>query len=125
MKVWIILSIIYLIYSINAEQEHNDLHMLEGKNAHDSKFDHEAILGKSFCIELKITFLGSKHMVEEFNDLSEDESKRRLKILAEQQMDSNKDKIVTLEELSDYVYNSLVSLDKEETEERFIEIDTG
>lgn len=64
-------------------------------------------------------------MAEEFNDLSEDESKKRLKILAEGQMDMNKDGIVLIEELSNYVYKSLISLDKEETEERFEEIDTG
>ena len=111
-------TILYLFYSINGEQEKvqhgspssqfKDKHLKDG---HDLERDHEAILG-------------SKHLAEEFSDLSESESKKRLKVLAEGQMDADRDKIVTMDELSNYVYKSLISLDKEETDERFEEIDT-
>lgn len=63
-------------------------------------------------------------MANEFDELSPEESKKRLKVLAIK-MDVNKDGYVTMAELSSWVRQSLVSLDKEETEERFREIDTS
>ncbi|CAD5209377.1 unnamed protein product [Bursaphelenchus xylophilus] len=51
-----------------------------------------------------------------------EESKKRLRALAVR-MDEDKNGIITLRELEDWVYNSLLSLDEEETRERFEEID--
>lgn len=63
-------------------------------------------------------------MAHEFDDLSPDESKKRLKVLANK-MDANKDGFVDKKELTDWIYNSLLQLDEEETRERFEEVDTG
>jgi hypothetical protein len=79
------------------------------KNGHDPHADHKAILG-------------SEKTAQEFDQLNPDESRRRLRILANK-MDKNKDGFVTEDELSEWVHNSMVSLDQEETDERFDEID--
>lgn len=63
-------------------------------------------------------------MAHEFDDLSPEESKKRLRILANK-MDTNKDGFVDKKELTDWIYNSLLQLDEEETRERFEEVDTG
>jgi Ca2+-binding EF-hand superfamily protein len=63
-------------------------------------------------------------MANEFDDLSPDESKKRLKVLANK-MDANKDGFVDKSELTDWIHNSLLQLDEEETRERFEEVDTG
>lgn len=70
------------------------------------------------------SILGSKHLAEEYGDLSEEESKRRLKILATR-MDGDNNGVVSSAELDAWVYNSLIHLDREETEERFAEIDAS
>ncbi|KAI1724775.1 EF-hand domain pair domain-containing protein [Ditylenchus destructor] len=85
-------------------------HLHEKSSSHDDKFDHQAILG-------------SQKAAEEYGDLSPEEAKKRLKVLARDHIDKNKDGFVTEEELTDWVKHSLISLDKEETEERFDEID--
>ena len=79
------------------------------KQGHDSHLDHQAILG-------------SKKTAEEFDDLTPEESKRRLRILATK-MDKNSDGFVDQQELSEWIQKSMLSLDKEETDERFDEID--
>lgn len=56
--------------------------------------------------------------------MSPEESKKRLRVLAKK-MDINKDGFVDKNELTDWVYNSLLLLDEEETRERFEEVDTG
>lgn len=63
-------------------------------------------------------------MAHEFDDLSPEESKKRLRVLAKK-MDTNGDGFVTLQELTDWIYNSLLQLDEEETRERFEEVDAG
>lgn len=63
-------------------------------------------------------------MAHEFDDLSPQESQRRLRIIAKK-MDKNGDGFVSLQELTDWVYNSLMQLDEEETAERFEEVDKG
>lgn len=68
------------------------------------------------------SYLGSEKTADEFDHLSPDESKRRLAALA-RKMDKNSDGFVTEEELTDWVHKSLLSLDEEETNERFDEID--
>uniref|UniRef100_A0A914CKF2 Reticulocalbin-3 n=1 Tax=Acrobeloides nanus TaxID=290746 RepID=A0A914CKF2_9BILA len=79
------------------------------KQGHDAHLDHQAILG-------------SKKTAEEFDDLTPEESKRRLRILATK-MDKNSDGFVDQQELSGWIQQSMLSLDKEETDERFDEID--
>lgn len=59
------------------------------------------------------------------DDFSPAESKRRLRELARQRMDADRDGQVTLPELAEYVRRSLMTLDAEETRERFDEIDRG
>lgn len=61
-------------------------------------------------------------MANEFDEMSPEESKKRLKILA-LKMDLNKDGFVTKDELNVWIYNSLISLDNEEIENRFNELD--
>lgn len=69
-------------------------------------------------------FLGSQKLANEFGGLSPDESKRRLRVLAKK-MDKDSNGFVTILELTEWVYKSLMSLDDEETRERFDEIDAG
>uniref|UniRef100_A0A183BU04 Reticulocalbin-3 n=1 Tax=Globodera pallida TaxID=36090 RepID=A0A183BU04_GLOPA len=82
-------------------------HMNMGK--HNVEMDHKAILG-------------SEKSAHEFDELPTEESKKRLRVLAKR-MDRDKDGFVTMEELADWVKNSLMTLDQEETKERFDEID--
>ncbi|CAD5206514.1 unnamed protein product [Bursaphelenchus okinawaensis] len=72
-------------------------------------FDHQAILG-------------SKRDAAQFDSYSADESKKRLRVIATK-LDQNKDGEVTVKDLEDWVYKSLMSLDEEETRERFEEVD--
>lgn len=67
-------------------------------------------------------FLGSKKTAEEFDRLTPEESKKRLKVLAKK-MDKNGDGFVDPDELTEWIVDSLQLLDKEETDERFDEID--
>lgn len=54
--------------------------------------------------------------------MSPEESKKRLRILASK-MDLNQDGFVDKEELTTWIYGSIQKLDKEETDERFDEMD--
>ncbi|KAL7071023.1 hypothetical protein ACQ4LE_009976 [Meloidogyne hapla] len=83
-------------------------HMGDGK--HDIEMDHKAVLG-------------SERQADEFDDLPPEESKKRLRILA-LKMDVDKDGFISPEELNEWVHHSLVNVDKEETKERFDDIDT-
>lgn len=82
-------------------------------HAHESgghnHLDHQAVLG-------------SRKSASEFDNLPVEESIKRLRVIA-QRMDLDKDGFVTEEELQKWVYNSLISLDLEETKERFEELD--
>uniref|UniRef100_A0A914L461 EF-hand domain-containing protein n=1 Tax=Meloidogyne incognita TaxID=6306 RepID=A0A914L461_MELIC len=75
-------------------------HMGEGK--HDIEMDHKAVLGPD---------------TDEYNDLPPEESKKRLRVLA-LKMDVDKDGFISSEELNEWVHNSLVNVDLEETKER-------
>ncbi|CAK5096042.1 unnamed protein product [Meloidogyne enterolobii] len=75
-------------------------HMGEGK--HDVEMDHKAVLGPD---------------TDEYNDLPPEESKKRLRVLA-LKMDVDKDGFISPEELNEWVHNSLVNVDLEETKER-------
>uniref|UniRef100_A0A915LE56 EF-hand domain-containing protein n=3 Tax=Meloidogyne TaxID=189290 RepID=A0A915LE56_MELJA len=75
-------------------------HMGEGK--HDIEMDHKAVLGPD---------------TDEYNDLPPEESKKRLRVLA-LKMDVDKDGFISPEELNEWVHNSLVNVDLEETKER-------
>jgi len=84
-----------------------DAHYKDGQ--HDEHMDHQAILG-------------SKKTAEEFDKLAPEESKKRLRVMAKK-MDLNADGFVDKHELKTWIFNSLKQLDREETDERFDEID--
>uniref|UniRef100_A0A0N5A7K3 Reticulocalbin-3 n=1 Tax=Syphacia muris TaxID=451379 RepID=A0A0N5A7K3_9BILA len=81
-------------------------HEGEGHNEHS---DHKAVLG-------------SEKVAKEFDELSPEESRKRLRVLAVK-MDVNHDGFVDNEELTDWIQKSIISLDKEESDERFAELD--
>lgn len=76
---------------------------------HNVEFDHEAILG-------------SVREAEEFDNLSPQESKKRLAVLVTK-MDLNGDKYVDRHELKAWILRSFRSLSEEEGNERFTDID--
>ncbi|CAJ0576848.1 unnamed protein product, partial [Mesorhabditis spiculigera] len=67
--------------------------------------------------------LGSKHRAEEFDHLPAEESQQRLRVLA-QRMDKNGDGFVDEAELTEWIRNSMKSLDDEEAGERMKEMDS-
>lgn len=77
---------------------------------HHSEFDHEAILG-------------SVKEAEEFDNLSPEESKKRLAVLVTR-MDLNHDEFVDRHELKAWILRSFKSLLEEESTDRFEDIDT-
>lgn len=76
---------------------------------HHSEFDHEAILG-------------SVKEAEEYDQLSPDESKRRLAKLVVK-MDLNQDQFIDRHELKAWILRSFKKLSEEEASERFEELD--
>ncbi|KAK6618930.1 hypothetical protein RUM44_003311 [Polyplax serrata] len=76
---------------------------------HHSEFDHEAILG-------------SVKDAEEFDHLSEAESKRRLAILLKK-MDLNQDNSISRKELHSWIMRSFRMLSEEESQDRFEDSD--
>jgi len=76
---------------------------------HDNAFDHEAILG-------------SKKDAEEFDDLSPEEAKRRLKVLLGK-MDRNMDESIDRNELYSWILRSFKSLSEEDSKDRFEDAD--
>jgi len=78
---------------------------------HEEHMDHQA-------------FLGDKELASQYDDLPTDVAKARLRVLASKQIDKNADGFVTDTELIDWIHRSLISLDREETDERFDEMDT-
>ncbi|MFH4975930.1 hypothetical protein AB6A40_002639 [Gnathostoma spinigerum] len=81
----------------------------EGEGRHNVHMDHQAVLG-------------SKKEAASFDDLTPEEAKSRLAVIA-QRMDADKDGFITAEELTSWVQKSMLSLDDEETKERFEELD--
>ncbi|VDM40819.1 unnamed protein product [Toxocara canis] len=98
------LTVTLLVGVTAADREH------EAHGATSAKFriDHEA--------------KGSKKSADEFDDLPAEESKRRLAIIA-RRMDTDGDGFIDSNELTDWIHKSMISLDKEETAERFAEMD--
>ncbi|KAK0425019.1 hypothetical protein QR680_008986 [Steinernema hermaphroditum] len=84
---------------------------LHQESGHDQHMDHQAVLG-------------SRKLAEKFDELSPEESKRRLGVIASK-MDADADAFVTVNELTDWIYKSMLALDKEETDERFDDIDAN
>ncbi len=82
--------------------------------AHDVSWDALA--------NLRVRVEGSKKTADEYDHLSPEESKRRLRILAAK-MDRNKDGFVSKEELAEWIAQSLRNLDEEEVDERIDEMD--
>jgi len=83
-------------------------HHVDGEE-HDTAFDHEAILG-------------SRKDAEEFDDLSPDEAKSRLKVLLEK-MDRNLDGQIDRKELYAWILRSFKSLSVEDAEDRMQDCD--
>jgi len=80
------------------------------KGSHDAEFDHEAILG-------------SRDEAEEFDDLSPEEAKRRLKVLLGK-MDINLNEHIDKSELEAWILKSMNSLNEEDNKDRFEEADS-
>ncbi|XP_054153313.1 reticulocalbin-2-like [Oppia nitens] len=83
----------------NADNQHNGHH-----------FDHEAVLG-------------SKDTAKEFDQMSAEESKRRLRVLVKSGMDVNGDGFVDKQELIDWILKSFKTLAIEDGNERLEEED--
>ncbi|KAE9548993.1 hypothetical protein FO519_007797 [Halicephalobus sp. NKZ332] len=102
---------LFLLINVSADKE-SVLHgHVSGKNSHDEHEDHKIVLG-------------SHKLADEFDDLSPDESKKRLRILAGK-MDTDGDGFISKKELTDWIEQSTKNLDKEENDERFLEMDTN
>lgn len=86
-------------------RDHN--HFVEGE--HHSEFDHEAILG-------------SAKEAQEYDHLSPEEAKRRLRILLGK-MDLNKDDMIDRNELRAWILRSFKMLTEEESADRFDDAD--
>uniref|UniRef100_A0A0N5A799 Reticulocalbin-3 n=1 Tax=Parastrongyloides trichosuri TaxID=131310 RepID=A0A0N5A799_PARTI len=99
-----------LVYS-DKEHVRHGAYSDKFKSEHDEHAHHEAIIG-------------SKHEAEDFDEMPEHEAKEKLKVLAKR-MDKNGDGIVSEAELIDWIHNSMIKLDQEEANERFIEIDSN
>ncbi|KAL1124715.1 hypothetical protein AAG570_001338 [Ranatra chinensis] len=84
-------------------------HEYSADGKHRTEFDHEAILG-------------SVKDAEEFDHLSPEESKRRLRILLGK-MDLNKDQQIDRNELKAWILRSFKMLSEEESNERFEDAD--
>ncbi len=84
-------------------------HAHHGAEGHANAFDHEAILG-------------SAKDAEEFDQLTPEEAKKRLKVLV-LKMDTDGSGKVEKSELHAWILRSFKSLSKEESEERFEEAD--
>lgn len=76
---------------------------------HDNSFDHEAIIG-------------SRKEAGEFDDLSPEEAKRRLKVLLGK-MDRNLDEQIDRKELYAWILRSFKSLSEEDSKDRFDDAD--
>ncbi|XP_049530318.1 reticulocalbin-2 [Anopheles darlingi] len=102
------------VHTINKERTEDgafsprDSHHLE-RGEHFSEFDHEAILG-------------SVKEAEEFDNLSPEESKRRLAVLVTK-IDQNADGYVDRHELKAWILRSFKSLAEEEASDRFDDVD--
>lgn len=95
---------------INDAFESHLQNQASGGQIDDHELDHEAILG-------------SRKKTQEFDALSSEESKRRLKKLAETGMDANRDGFVDQNELQSWVLKSFMNLALEEGEESLAEED--
>uniref|UniRef100_A0A8R1TJS0 Reticulocalbin-3 n=1 Tax=Onchocerca volvulus TaxID=6282 RepID=A0A8R1TJS0_ONCVO len=108
-----------LLPILKSDQEHVE-HGFSGKfkkehgaegDQHNVHADHEVVIG-------------SRKEAEIFDDLSPEEAKRRLAILAKK-MDKNGDGYVTREELEEVIKQNMIALDLEESNDRFREMDTN
>ncbi|VDO37545.1 unnamed protein product, partial [Onchocerca flexuosa] len=107
-----------LLSIVKSDQEHVE-HGFSGKfkkehgegDQHNVHADHEVVIG-------------SRKEAEIFDDLSPEEAKRRLAILAKK-MDRNDDGYVTREELEEVIKQNMIALDLEESNDRFREMDTN
>lgn len=86
-----------------------DAHHHNEDGEHNVEFDHEAILG-------------SVKEAEEFDQLSPEESKKRLAVLVKK-MDLNDDEFIDRHELKAWILRSFRQLSEEEANERFDDID--
>lgn len=87
---------------------------IDSKGNHIDDYDHQAILG-------------SKKTAKDFDNLSAEESKKRLRNLVTKRggMDFNRDGFVDILELKDWILKSFINLAKEDAEERMEEEDAN
>ena len=102
-----------LIYSVSAEVEpHKDnFHKHEhfGENQeHDVRYDHEAFLGPE---------------AEEFEHLTPEESKKRLRVIVTKMIDTNRDGLVSYEELSVWIEKQRKAFMYEDVDKRIADED--
>lgn len=102
-----------LIYSVSAEVEpHKDnFHKHEhfGENQeHDVRYDHEAFLGPE---------------AEEFEHLTPEESKKRLRVIVTKMIDTNRDGLVSYDELSVWIEKQRKAFMYEDVDKRIAEED--
>lgn len=112
--IFVFISAIFLL--ANGDREH------EAHGAASAKFRHEHEAGGHNEHADHRAVLGSEKAAKEFDELSPDESRRRLRILAKR-MDNNQDGYIDEDELVEWIHKSMISLDKEESDERFAEMD--
>lgn len=127
MKLFYSILFFIILMIINAEREQvqhgaasakfRSEHISHGR--HNLESDHQAVLGwylregeewqllaLSYTLFPHTLFSGSKKMASEFDELPQDESKRRLAVIAHR-MDTNGDNFIDEFELSDWIHRFL------------------
>uniref|UniRef100_A0A0K0E8B2 Reticulocalbin-3 n=1 Tax=Strongyloides stercoralis TaxID=6248 RepID=A0A0K0E8B2_STRER len=115
LSIFLILTLYSSTLLVLCDKEHPKHGSYSESKVKDAKHDPHAV---------HETILGSKKEAQEFDELSEEESKKRLNVLAKK-MDINGDGVVTIDELTDWIHHSMIKLDNAEAEERFKEIDVN
>ncbi|KAL3998523.1 EF-hand domain pair family protein [Acanthocheilonema viteae] len=108
-----------LLSVVKSDREHVE-HGFSGrfKKEHDAEGDQHDVHADHKVV------IGSRKEAEMFDDLSPEEAKRRLTILAKK-MDGDNDGYVTREELEKVIKKNMIALDLEESNDRFREMDTN
>ncbi|XP_053213339.1 reticulocalbin-2-like [Panonychus citri] len=117
--IYLLLTVFHPILSAHVHSQNKErvddgygnVHHYETDGSHNPEYDHQAILG-------------SKKEAAEFDELSPEEAKRRLKTLVKTAIDADSNGYVEKDELIDWVIRSFESLAFEEGSESFAEEDT-
>uniref|UniRef100_A0AAF5Q015 Reticulocalbin-3 n=1 Tax=Wuchereria bancrofti TaxID=6293 RepID=A0AAF5Q015_WUCBA len=108
-----------LLTVVKSDREHAE-HGFSGKfkKEHSAESDQHNIHADHKVV------IGSRKEAEIFDDLNPEEAKRRLAVLAKK-MDKDGDGYVTRKELEQVIKQNMISLDLEESNDRFREMDTN